>query len=194
MNITSLPALALKVDIHFKSLTKHSWVHYDEVLLFRCHSNAMNEPCSVDRKWQIQNLNLLLNSGERALCPGTVGSLPWYQLSSPSQVAFLFFAVCWHHITDYRAIKIFIYQLSHICLPVVKLLSLKLWATSPSCHSMSLSWSRPHTLTFFLLSHSVLLQSAALSLSLWLAGDAAAFSPGTIRRHECRRWGHGRSN
>lgn len=140
------------------------------------------------------NLNLLLNSGERALRPGTVGSLPWYQLSSPSQVAFLFFAVCWHHITDYRAIKIFIYQLSHICLPVVKLLSLKLWATSPSCHSMSLSWSRPHTLTFFLLSHSVLLQSAALSLSLWLAGDAAAFSPGTIRRHECRRWGHGRSN
>lgn len=141
------------------------------------------------------NLNLLLNSGERALRPGTVGSLPWYQLSSPSQVAFLFFAVCWHHITDYRAIKIFIYQLSHICLPVVKLLSLKLWATSPSCHSMSLSWSRPHTLTFFFtFTFSLASVCRSLSLSLWLAGDAAAFSPGTIRRHECRRWGHGRSN
>lgn len=112
------------------------------------------------------NLNLLLNSGERALCPGTVGSPPWYQLSSPSQVAFLFFAVCWHHITHYHAIKIFIYQLSHICLPVVELLSLN---SGPRFPAVTRWVSLDHVDTlwhFFLLTHSVLLQSAALSLLL----------------------------
>ena len=143
------------------------------------------------------NLNLLPNIGERALCSGTVGSLPWFQLSSPSQVAFLFFAVCWHHITDYRAIKIFIYQFTHICLLVVKLLSLNFGLRLPAV-TRRVSLDHVNSLGHFLLSHSVSLQSAALSLSLSLslslAEDAAAFSPGTIRRHECRRWGHGRSN